>query len=47
MAELHEAINNLNFAVSILCVVVAIKCAVMIWDFVFELKRIKVTKWRW
>jgi hypothetical protein len=47
MTELHEAITRLQIVVIILGCVVVIKWAVLIFDFIFELKRIKATQWRW
>jgi hypothetical protein len=44
MIELHEAINDLNFAVNILCIVLAIKCAVTIWGGIFEIMKIRGAK---
>jgi hypothetical protein len=41
MTELQEAINNLNFAVNILCGVLAIKCAVTIFDGIVEIIKIR------
>jgi hypothetical protein len=47
MDELREAINNLDFAISILCIVTGARCAVMIYEFVVDIKKTNVSKWRW